>query len=114
MCHPANYNRQMEVKKEKTEVKKARKVVKKYRTMSYRKEMLRLRRLLGAGESAGEAAVLDQTVALITQLEARLLARLSQGQLPPSLQLLQPPASQPHWDQDTLRSVIGAMMEAKQ
>ena len=71
MCHPNNFNKQIEVKK-------ARKVVKKYRKMSYRKEMMRLRNLLSADENVSEGEILDKTVSLIEELESRLMAGSSE------------------------------------
>merc|ERR1712029_161818 len=79
MCHPANYNKQLEVRR-------ARRVVRKYRRLSYRKEMARLRSMLDCpAESVQEAEVLERTVSLIEDLEARLLQRLSQGAVPERL-----------------------------
>ena len=100
MCHPANYDKQLEVRR-------ARRVVRKYRRMSYRKEMARLRSMLDCeGERVEEAEVLERTVSLIEDLEARLLQRLSSGAVPERLR-----GSDVKSVED-IRNVIGLMMTA--
>ena len=98
MCHPANYNKQLEVRR-------ARRVVRKYRRMSYRKEMARLRSMLDC-ESVEEAEVLERTVSLIEDLEARLLQRLSTGAVPERLRGTDVQSV------EDIRNVIGLMMTA--
>jgi len=95
MCHPANYNK-------KFEVRRARRVVRKYRRLSYRKQMLRLRSLLDCEDKVEEAEVLERTVSLIEDLEARLLQRLRGGSLRGSeVQSV-----------EDIREVVGNMMAA--
>ena len=77
--------------------------------MSYRKEMARLRSMLDCeGESVEEAEVLERTVSLIEDLEARLLQRLSQGAVPERLR-----GSNVQSVED-IRNVIGIMMANSQ
>ena len=95
MCHPANYNK-------KFEMRRARRVVRKYRRLSYRKQMLRLRSLLDCEDKVEEAEVLERTVSLIEDLEARLLQRLRGGSLRGSeVQSV-----------EDIREVVGNMMAA--
>ena len=103
MCHPANYNRQLEVKK-------ARKVVKKYRQMSYKKEMNRLRSLLAVEESVCENNVLDQTVSLIQELESRLIAQLQRGKVPEKMLATGVNMDWSQCNHDTIRNIVGIMM----
>ena len=103
MCHPANYNRQLEVKK-------ARKVVKKYRQMSYKKEMNRLRSLLAVEESVSENNVLDQTVSLIQELESRLIAQLQRGKVPEKMLATGVNMDWSQCNHDTIRNIVGIMM----
>ena len=103
MCHPANYNRQLEVKK-------ARKVVKKYRQMSYKKEMNRLRSLLAVEESVSENNVLDQTVSLIQELESRLIAQLQRGKVPEKMLATGLNMDWSQCNHDTIRNIVGIMM----
>ena len=103
MCHPANYNRQLEVKK-------ARKVVKKYRQMSYKKEMNRLRSLLAVEESVSEYNVLDQTVSLIQELESRLIAQLQRGKVPEKMLATGVNMDWSQCNHDTIRNIVGIMM----
>ena len=104
MCHPGNYNKQVEVRR-------ARKVVKKYRQMSYKKEMNRLRQLLAADESVSESMVLDKTVSLIEQLESRLLQQLRQGLVPEKLSSI-PGVEWSQCSQEAVRNIVGAVMMA--
>ena len=101
MCHPANYNK-------KFEMRRARRVVRKYRRLSYRKQMLRLRSLLDCEDKVEEAEVLERTVSLIEDLEARLLQRLSQGAVPERLRGTNVQSV------EDIRSVIGLMMANSQ
>jgi len=103
MCHPANYNRQLEVRK-------ARKVVKKYRQMSYKKEMNRLRSLLAVEESVSENNVLDQTVSLIQELESRLIAQLQRGKIPEKMLAAGVNMDWSQCNHDSIRSIVGIMM----
>ena len=103
MCHPANYNRQLDVKK-------ARKVVKKYRQMSYKKEMNRLRSLLAVEESVSENNVLDQTVSLIQELESRLIAQLQRGKVPEKMLATGVNMDWSQCNHDTIRNIVGIMM----
>ena len=77
--------------------------------MSYRKEMARLRSMLDCeGESVEEAEVLERTVSLIEDLEARLLQRLTTGAVPERLR-----GSDVQSVED-IRNVIGLMMANSQ
>ena len=107
MCHPSNFNKQIEVKK-------ARKVVKKYRKMSYRKEMMRLRNLLSADENVSEGEILDRTVSLIEELESRLISQLRQGKVPDKMVNA---GLCMEWNQcshESLRNIVGIMMASSQ
>ena len=91
-----------------SEVRRARRVVRKYVRLSYRKEMSRLRAMLDCpAESVKEAEVLERTVSLIEDLEARLLQRLSQGAVPERLR-----GSNVQSVED-IRNVIGLMMASQ-
>ena len=86
----------------KFEMRRARRVVRKYRRLSYRKQMLRLRSLLDCEDKVEEAEVLERTVSLIEDLEARLLQRLRGGSLRGSeVQSV-----------EDIREVVGNMMAA--
>ena len=102
MCRP--YNRQLEVRR-------ARKVVKKYRTMSLKKEMQRLRNILNADTSLPSEEVLDRTVDLITQLEARLISQIKDRGLPDKMAGIMGQMGV-QWDSsiDMMREVVGHMM----
>ena len=104
MCHPANYDRQLEVRR-------ARKVVKKYRKMSLKKEMQRLRNLLNASDSLPSEEVLDRTVDLISQLEARLISQIREKGLPEKMAGMMGQMGL-QWDSsmDMMRDVVGQMM----
>ena len=103
MCHPRNYDRQIEVKK-------ARKVVKKYRQMSYKKEMLRLRNILSAEDSVTESEVLDRTVSLIQELESRLISQLRQGNVPHKIAAAGVSMDWSQCSHDNIRNIVAAMM----
>ena len=60
-------------------------MVKKYRRMSLRREMRRLRQMLGYRRDTVEDTVLEGAVQLINSLEEQLLARLREVGLPPRL-----------------------------
>merc|ERR1712223_1720919 len=104
MCHPANYDRHLEVRR-------ARKVVKKYRKMSLKKEMQRLRNLLNASDSLPSEEVLDRTVDLISQLEARLISQIKDRGLPDKMAGIVGQMGM-QWDSsiDMMREVVGHMM----
>merc|ERR1712024_224609 len=104
MCHPANYNRQLEVRR-------ARKVVKKYRKMSLKKEMQRLRTLLNASNSLPSEEVLDRTVDLIAELETRLITQIRERGLPDKMAGMMSQMGL-QWDSsmDMMRDVVGQMM----
>ena len=106
MCRPVN-NRQMEVRS-------ARKVVKKYRTMSLKKEMQRLRNILNADTSLPSEEVLDRTVDLISQLEARLISQIKDRGLPDKMAGIVGQMGM-QWDSsiDMMREVVGHMMTSR-
>ena len=60
-------------------------MVRKYRRMSLRREMRRLRQMLGYRRDTVEDRVLEGAVQLINSLEEQLLARLREVGLPPRL-----------------------------
>ena len=60
-------------------------MVRKYRRMSLRREMRRLRQMLGYRRDTVEDRVLEGAVQLINSLEEQLLARLREVRLPPRL-----------------------------
>merc|ERR1712001_272937 len=64
------------------EVLSARKVVRKYRKLSLRREMRRLKLLLNAEKGISSEEVLDRTVELISELEARLISQIKARGLP--------------------------------
>ena len=66
-------------------MRKGRRVVRKYRRMSLRREMRRLRQMLGYRRDTVEDRVLEGAVQLINSLEEQLLARLREVGLPPRL-----------------------------
>ena len=66
-------------------LRKSRRVVRKYRRMSLRREMRRLRQMLGYRRDTVEDTVLEGAVQLINSLEEQLLARLREVGLPPRL-----------------------------
>ena len=66
-------------------LRKSRRVVKKYRRMSLRREIRRLRQMLGYRRDTVEDTVLEGAVQLINSLEEQLLARLMEVGLPPRL-----------------------------
>ena len=94
----------------------AKRVVRKYRRMSLKREMRRLRRVVAAEDAAAEA-VLARTVAVIEQLEARLLQQLHRGLVPAQLQLASScPGPAVEWasvDLDTVRRLLGGVMQQK-
>ena len=90
-----------------------RRVSRKYRRMSLRREFRRLRRILPrppAGCPAlSQAAVLEQTVSLIEQLEGRLLVQLQQAGVP--ARLGGPLPANKELSVDTVRQLVGNMMQ---
>ena len=88
----------------------AKRVVRKYRRMSLKREMRRLRRVVAAAEDAAAEAVLARTVAVIEQLEARLLQQLHRGLVPAQLQL-GPAVEWASVDLDTVRRLLGGVMQ---
>ena len=107
MCRPINYNRQ-------PEVRRARKVVKKYRRMSLKKEMQRLRNILNADTSLPSEVVLDRTVELISELEARLISQIQDRGLPDKMAGIMGQMGV-QWDSsiDMMREVVGHMMSSR-
>ena len=105
MCRPVNFNNRQ------VEVRRARKVVKKYRTMSLRKEMQRLRNILNADTSLPSEEVLDRTVDLISELEARLISQIKARGLPDKMAGIMGQMGM-QWDSsiDMMREVVGHMM----
>ena len=89
-----------------------RRVSRKYRRMSLRREFRRLRRILPrppAGCPAlSQAAVLEQTVNLIEQLEGRLLVQLQQAGVPAKLG--GPLPANKELSVDTVRQLVGSLM----
>merc|ERR1711997_1265546 len=105
MCRPV---------KRQPEVRRARKVVKKYRTMSLKKEMQRLRNILNADISLPSEEVLDRTVELISELEARLIAQIQDRGLPDKMAGIMGQMGV-QWDSsiDMMREVVGHMMTSR-
>ena len=89
----------------------ARKVVRKYRKLSLRKEMKRLKVLLNAEKGISSEEVLDRTVDLITQLEARLISQIKDRGLPDKMAGIMGQMGV-QWDSsiDMMREVVGHMM----
>merc|ERR1711935_1083969 len=91
-------------------MRKARRVVKKYKKMSLRKEMTRLRQLIPKGESLNHHEVLDQTILMIQELEMKLLTRIKQAGVPPSIAMMMEGNSENNLEVNMLRSLVGMMM----
>ena len=93
------------------EVLSARKVVRKYRKLSLRKEMKRLKVLLNAEKGISSEDVLDRTVELITELEARLISQIKDRGLPDKMAGIMGQMGV-QWDSsiDMMREVVGHMM----
>merc|ERR1711992_425696 len=93
------------------DVLSARKVVRKYRKLSLRKEMKRLKVLLNAEKGISSEEVLDRTVDLITQLEARLISQIKDRGLPDKMAGIMGQMGV-QWDSsiDMMREVVGHMM----
>ena len=109
MCRVQSH-RQSELGSSASVDRTARKVVRKYRKMTLRREMRRLRRLVLEEGEAGRVSsgqLLERTVSLIEDLEARLLQRLSQGAVPERLR-----GSNVQSVED-IRNVIGLMMASQ-
>ena len=89
----------------------ARKVVRKYKKLSLRKEMRRLKVLLNAEKGISSEEVLDRTVELISELEARLIAQIQDRGLPDKMAGIMGQMGV-QWDSsiDMMREVVGHMM----
>ena len=94
----------------------ARKVVKKYRKMSLRKEMRRLREIVAVerGQRISSEQLLDRTVDLISELEARLISQIRDRGLPDKMVGIMSQMGL-QWDSsmDMMREVVGQMMVQK-
>merc|ERR1711863_244903 len=93
------------------EVLSARKVVRKYKKLSLRKEMRRLKVLLNAEKGISSEEVLDRTVELISELEARLISQIKARGLPDKMAGIMGQMGM-QWDSsiDMMREVVGHMM----
>ena len=93
------------------EVLSARKVVRKYRKLSLKREMKRLKLLVNAPASVPSEEVLDRTVDLISQLEARLISQIREKGLPDKMAGMMGQMGL-QWDSsmDMMRDVVGQMM----
>merc|ERR1711993_8240 len=89
----------------------ARKVVRKYKKLSLRKEMKRLKVLLNAEKGISSEEVLDRTVDLISELEARLISQIQDRGLPDKMAGIMGQMGV-QWDSsiDMMREVVGHMM----
>ena len=89
----------------------ARKVVRKYKKLSLRKEMRRLKVLLNAEKGISSEEVLDRTVDLISELEARLISQIQDRGLPDKMAGIMGQMGV-QWDSsiDMMREVVGHMM----
>ena len=111
MCRVQSY-RQPELSRDNVD-RTARKVVRKYRKMTLRREMRRLRRLVLEDTEAGPVSsgqLLERTVSLIEDLEARLVTQLRAGQVP---EVIRRRGEGVEWGQmgvDTLRELMGSIM----
>ena len=92
----------------------ARKVVRKYKKLSLRKEMRRLKLLLNAEKGISSEEVLDRTVDLISQLEARLISQIKDRGLPDKMAGIVGQMGM-QWDSsiDMMREVVGHMMTSR-
>ena len=92
----------------------ARKVVRKYRKLSLRKEMRRLKVLLNAEKGISSEEVLDRTVELISELEARLISQIQDRGLPDKMAGIMGQMGV-QWDSsiDMMREVVGHMMSSR-
>ena len=92
----------------------ARKVVRKYKKLSLRKEMKRLKLLLNAEKGISSEEVLDRTVDLISQLEARLISQIKDRGLPDKMAGIVGQMGM-QWDSsiDMMREVVGHMMTSR-
>lgn len=93
------------------EVLSARKVVRKYRKLSLKREMKRLKLLVNAPASLPSEEVLNRTVDLISQLEARLISQIKEKGLPEKMAGMMGQMGL-QWDSsmDMMRDVVGQMM----
>ena len=96
------------------EVLSARKVVRKYKKLSLRKEMRRLKVLLNAEKGISSEEVLDRTVELISELEARLISQIQDRGLPDKMAGIMGQMGV-QWDSsiDMMREVMGHMMNSR-
>ena len=92
----------------------ARKVVRKYKKLSLRKEMRRLKVLLNAEKGISSEEVLDRTVELISELEARLISQIQDRGLPDKMAGIMGQMGV-QWDSsiDMMREVVGHMMSSR-
>ena len=94
----------------------ARRVVKKYRRMSLRKEMRRLREIVKVerGQRISSEQLLDRTVDLISELEARLISQIKDRGLPDKMVGMMGQMGL-EWDSsmDMMREIVGQMMVQK-
>ena len=92
----------------------ARKVVRKYKKLSLRKEMKRLKLLLNAEKGISSEEVLDRTVDLISELEARLISQIQARGLPDKMAGIMGQMGM-QWDSsiDMMREVVGHMMTSR-
>jgi len=92
----------------------ARKVVRKYKKLSLRKEMKRLKVLLNAEKGISSEEVLDRTVELISELEARLISQIQDRGLPDKMAGIMGQMGV-QWDSsiDMMREVMGHMMNSR-
>ena len=92
----------------------ARKVVRKYKKLSLRKEMRRLKVLLNAEKGISSEEVLDRTVELISELEARLISQIQDRGLPDKMAGIMGQMGV-QWDSsiDMMREVMGHMMNSR-
>merc|ERR1712150_125509 len=96
------------------EVLSAWKVVRKYKKLSLRKEMKRLKVLLNADKGISSEEVLDRTVDLISQLEARLISQIQDRGMPDKMAGIMGQMGV-QWDSsiDMMREVVGHMMASR-
>ena len=111
MCRVQSY-RQPELSSSSVD-RTARKVVRKYRKMTLRREMRRLRRLVLEDSEAGPVSsgqLLERTVSLIEELEARLVTQLRAGQVPEVIRRRGAGLQWADLGVDTLRELMGGIM----
>ena len=69
-----------------------------------------MRQLLAADETVSESMVLDKTVSLIEELEARLMSQLRAGNVPAKIASVITGVEWSEASHQTVRDMIGAMM----